>query len=105
MSYLKLSAMLRTDIRSGLGSVVLNAIQDHLYHKALGYFDPAAQWQTTEILELSELAHRLRDFAETMPATSPVKLETMRLAKIVWNDFADVYKIAMKRVDSTAAAA
>ena len=105
MSYLKLSALLRTDIRSQMGSVVLNAVQDHLYHKALGYFDPSAHWETTEVLELSELAHRLRDFAETMAATNPVKLETMRLAKIVWNDFADVYKIAMKRADPAAAAA
>ncbi len=105
MTYQGLSALLRTEIRAGMGSVVLNAVQEHLYHKALDYFDPSAHWQTTEILELSELAHRLRDFAEAMGSVNPAKLEMMRLAKVIWNDFADVYKIAMKRIDPASVAA
>jgi len=97
MTYQPLSALLRSEIRSGLGRVALVAVQDHLYHKALNYFDPNASWETTEVLELSELAHRLRAHAESLPSINPVKLEAMRLAKTIWNDFAAVYKVAMKR--------
>lgn len=98
-----ISTTLRSEIRTALGRVILTAIQDHMYHKALGYFDPKADWQTTDILELSELAHRLRAYAETLPSTNPVKMETMRLAKIIWNDFADVYKMAMRGISRDAA--
>lgn len=94
-----ISALLRSEIRATLGRLVLTAIQDHLYHKALGYFDPRADWQTTDVLELSELAHRLRDAAEKLTSTNPVKMEMMRLAKIIWNDYAEVYKVAMKRAN------
>ncbi len=94
-----MSALLRSEIRASLSRVVLSAIQDHLYHKALGYFDPKADWQTTDILELSELAHRLRDVAEKLSSTNPVKMEMMRLAKTIWNDYAEVYKVAMKRAN------
>lgn len=101
MIYQTLSARLRTDIKADLGATVLNAIQDHLYHKALDYFDPAAHWDVTEVLELSELAHRLRDFASGLDTTNPMKIEAMRVAKTIWNDFAAVYKIAMKRTTGT----
>lgn len=94
-----MSLRLRSDIRRVLGSHVLVAIQDHVYDKALGYFDPRADWQTTDVLELSELAHRLRDFAQELESTNPMKIEAMRLAKIIWNDFTAVYKVAMKRAN------
>ena len=97
MNYQRLSAELRSEIRSKLGSKALSAVQDHLYHKTLDYFDPSAHWDVTAVLELSELAHRLRDHATRMDITNPLKFETMRLSKTIWNDFAAVYKIAMKR--------
>lgn len=97
MTYYTISAQLRSELRTDMGRSVLVAIQDHLYHKALGYFDPSAHWDTTSMLELSELAHRLRDHAEGLTSTNPLKIETMRLAKIIWNDFASMYKIAMRR--------
>ncbi len=105
MTYQRLSAQMRSEIRATLGSAVLNAVQEHLYHKALDYFDPAARWETTVILELSELAHRLRGYAETLDSTNPTKIEAMRMAKAIWNDFAAVYKIAMKRTTITTMAA
>lgn len=105
MTYQRLSAELRSEIRSSLGSKALSATQDHLYHKALDYFDPSAHWDVTEVLELSELAHRLRAHAESMNITNPMKFETMRLSKTVWNDFAAVYKIAVRRTTITTMAA
>lgn len=105
MTYYRLSAELRSEIRQKLGSKALSAVQDHLYHKALDYFDPAAHWDVTEVLELSELAHRLRAYAESLDVSNPLKFETTRLAKTVWNDFAAVYKIAMKRTTITTMAA
>lgn len=105
MTYQRLSAELRSDIRSQLGSMALSAIQDHLYHKALDYFDPSAHWDVTEVLELSELAHRLRAYAESLSISNPIKFETTRLAKTIWNDFAAVYKIALKRTTITTMAA
>lgn len=97
MTYQRLSVELRAELRSKLGSVALNAVQDHLYHKALDYFDATAHWDVAEILELSELAHRLRDHAESLDSANRMKFEAMRLAKTIWNDFAAVYKTAMKR--------
>lgn len=97
MNHHTISAPLRSELRADMGRPALVAIQDHLYHKALGYFDPAAVIDTTAMLELSELAHRLRDHAEGLASTNPLKIETMRLAKIIWNDFAAMYKIAMRR--------
>ena len=99
------SARLRSEIRYTMGSTVLVAIQDHIYHKNLGYFDAAASWETTEILELSELAHRLRKYAEGLDSTDQTKMEAMRLAKTIWNDFAAVYKVAMKRAGTEMVAA
>ncbi len=105
MTYQPISALMRSEIRRTMGSVTLNALQDHIYHKALDYFDPAASWETTEVLELSELAHRLRAYAEGLVSTNPTKMEAMRLAKTIWNDFAAVYKVAMKRAQMPAYAA
>lgn len=85
MNYHTISARLRSELRTDMGRPALVAIQDHLYHKALGYFDPAAHWDVTDMLELSELAHRLRTYAEGLKSTNPLKIETMRLAKIIWN--------------------
>lgn len=106
MTYMPMSSMLRSEIRAHLGSIALTAAQEHMYYKALDYFDPRADWQTTDILELSELAHRLRGFAETLKPTHPAKMEATRLAKTIWNDYAEVYKVAMKRaiVSGTSAA-
>jgi len=97
MTYQPISALLRSDIKSQLGRVTLVAVQDHMYHKALDYFDPMAAWQTIDVLELSEMAHRLRDYAEKLDCLNPVKMEAVRLSKVIWNDFAEVYKVAMKR--------
>lgn len=97
MTYYMISERLRSEIRTTLGSTVLVAIQDHIYHKNLGYFDPKAHWDTTDMLELSELAHRLRAHAVGLDSTNSLKIETMRLAKTIWNDFAAVYKVAMRR--------
>lgn len=92
-----LSALLRTQIRSDLGRLVLEAIQDHLYHKSVGEFDPTGRWQTMEVLRLSELSHRLTDYANAMTSTSPLKLEATRLARVLKDDFDAVYEVAMSR--------
>lgn len=106
MTYLiTISAQLRSEIRYNLGSKALVALQDHIYHKNLGYFDPRASWETTEILELSELSHRLREYAESLDSTSSIKMDAMRLAKTIWNDFADVYKVALRRATPQGVAA
>ena len=105
MTYYTISAQLRSNIRTSLGRTVLVAIQDHLYHKALDYFDPRADWDITDVLEMSELAHRLRAYAEGLDSTNCLKIETMRLAKTIWNDFAAMYKVAMRRANPQGAVA
>jgi len=105
MTYQPISALMRSEIRRTMGRTALIALQDHMYHKALDYVDTTANWETTEILELSELAHRLRGYAEKLDSTNQIKIEAMRLAKTIWNDFAAVYKVAMKRTQVTAYAA
>lgn len=92
-----MSLRLRSELRMKLSRIEITAIQDHMYDKALNYFDPRADWQITDVLELSELAHRVRDFASNIDSTNPMKFEATRLASIIWNDFAAVYKVAMKR--------
>lgn len=93
------SALLRTQIRSDLGRLVLEAVQDHLYHKSVGEFDPAGRWQTMEVLQLSEMAHRLMAYAVHMESTNPLKLEATRLARLIKDDFDLVYEVAMSRAN------
>ena len=96
--YQSLSARLRMDVRKDLGAAVLTALLDHLYHKALNYFDPSAQWQTLDILALSELAHRLRHYAANLDASYPARLEAQRLSALIWADYQNVYDTAMERM-------
>ena len=95
---ISMSLELRSELRFQLNKVEREALSDHIYDKNLGYFDPRADWQITDILELSELAHRLRDIAEGMDSIKPLKIELMRLAKIICDDFDNVYQVAMKRM-------
>ncbi len=94
-----MSVQLRSELRSTAGREVLSSIQDHMYDKALDYFDPRADWQTANVLELSELAHKVRDFAQNLELTNPVKIEAIGLATMIWNDFTSVYEVAKKRAN------
>lgn len=103
--YQNLSARLRMDVRRELGAAVLSAIQDHLYHKALNYFDPAADWQTVDILALSEMAHRLRKFALSLNVEHPARAEAQRLSVQIWDDYTAVFKTAMAGLPASASQA
>jgi hypothetical protein len=93
----RLSARLRSEMLARCGRPTLYAVQEHLYQKQMGQFDPAANWQTMQILELSEMAHRVRDLAATLEADNVVSLELYRLSKEVYADFTAVYDTAMRR--------
>lgn len=103
--YQSLSARLRMDVRRVLGPTVLSAIQDHLYHKALNYFDAKAEWQTVELLALSEMAHRLRKFATELDAAYPARAEAQRLSMQIWDDYMTVFKNTMASLPVPASAA
>lgn len=95
--YITLSNALRTEIKLAYGRTTLYAVQEHLYHKALGYFDARADWQITQILEMSEMADRLKKLAASFPAETAHKLEALRIAKIIEDDFHAVHEVAMQR--------
>lgn len=93
----RLSARLRTEITERCGLALTNALQEYLHKKESGDFDTRRPWQIMEVLELSEMAHRLQDLANLFDRQNIVDLELVRLARDVYADYSRVYEMTMFR--------
>ncbi len=93
----RLSARLRSEITDRCGVALVNALQDYLTAKDNGDFDSRRPWQIMEVLELSELAHRLQDLANLFDQQNIVDLELVRLSRDVFADYRRVYDMTMYR--------
>ena len=93
----RLSARLRTEITERCGIALTNALQAYLHEKESGKFDMRRPWQIMEVLELSEMAHRLQDLANQFEQQNIVDLELARLSRDVFADYNRVYEMTMFR--------
>lgn len=94
----RISARLRGELRTRCGVALLSALDEYLYKKEAGEFDTRRPWQIMEVLELSEMAHRLKDLAEH----DVVNLELARLSREVFADYRRVYDVTMARTQGAA---